>query len=292
MSDRDWLAEQFEEHRAHLRRLPTGCWARSTTADDAVQEAWLRLSRTGRRRDREPRRLADHGRRARSPSTCCAPAPPAARSYVDSWMPDPVVTAATGGDPEQEALLADSVGLALLVVLETLTRGAARVRAARHVRPAVRRDRADRRPHPGSDPSARQPRPAAASAAPPPDTDADLPAARGRRCVPRRGARRRLRRAWIAVLDPDVVLRLDPGDRTAGGAARRRRRRGGRPPDRWRAARRSRRSRARRSSTARPGDHRPPRRAVRRRRLHDPNGRITEIDIVTDPAKLPRLELD
>ena len=58
----DLLTEQFEQNRARLRRWPTGCSARSAEADDAVQETWLRLNRAGDR-DRQPRRLADHGRR-------------------------------------------------------------------------------------------------------------------------------------------------------------------------------------------------------------------------------------
>ena len=56
MSDRDWLAEEFEQHRPQLRTSPIGCSARSSEADDAVQEAWLRLDRADAERRREPRR--------------------------------------------------------------------------------------------------------------------------------------------------------------------------------------------------------------------------------------------
>ena len=127
-------------------------------------------------------------------------------------MPEPIVDRADGTDPEHEALLADSVGLALLVVLETLTPGrAARVRAARHVRRAVRRDRADRRPLARGGAPARQPRPppraGRARRRPTPTStrqrevvDAFLAAARDGDFE-----------ALLAVLDPDVVLRADVG---------------------------------------------------------------------------------
>ena len=121
-------------------------------------------------------------------------------------------TPADGTDPEHEALLADSVGLALLVVLETLVaRRAAGVRAARHVRGAVRRDRADRRPLAGGDAAARQPRaPAGAGrGAPSPEPDLD----RQREVVDAflAAAREGDFDALVAVLDPDVVLRQDLG---------------------------------------------------------------------------------
>jgi RNA polymerase sigma factor (sigma-70 family) len=117
---RDWLAEQFEEHRPRLRAVAYRLLGSLTEADDAVQESWLRLSRTdadavenlgawlttvvGRvslnmLRSRRSRREEPLGPR----------------------LPDPIVDRADGTDPEHEALLADSVGLALLVVLETLS---------------------------------------------------------------------------------------------------------------------------------------------------------------------------
>ena len=89
-------------------------------ADDAVQEAWLRLSRVGHLRRREPARLADHGRRAGVPRHAALPRV-AARGAARAAVPEPIVSRDDGVDPEHEALLADSVGLALLVVLETLS---------------------------------------------------------------------------------------------------------------------------------------------------------------------------
>jgi DNA-directed RNA polymerase specialized sigma24 family protein len=78
----DWLAERFEDNRARLRAVAYRRLGSLSEADDALQESWLRLS---------------------------------------VHLPDPIVSGADGVDPEHEALLADSVGLALLVVLDTLT---------------------------------------------------------------------------------------------------------------------------------------------------------------------------
>ena len=120
MDEHDFLAEQFEEHRAHLRAVAYRMLGSLSEADDAVQEAWLRLSRSDTERRREPGRLADHGRRAGVPGHA-ALARDAARGAARVHVPDPIVSREDGVDPEHEALLADSVGLALLVVLETLT---------------------------------------------------------------------------------------------------------------------------------------------------------------------------
>ena len=202
-------------------------------------------------------------------------------------MPDPIVSRADGVDPEHEALLADSVGLALLVVLETLdARRAAGLRAARHVRRAVRRDRAR----------------SSAARRPPP---ASSPAARAAGCRARRpGARRRPRRqravvdaffaaardgdfdALVAVLDPDVVLRAD------GGAVRPGATRDG--PRRARPSPRGRCTFARLAPYVRPalvngaaGVVVAPRgRAVRGHGLHRRGGRIVEIDALADPERL------
>ena len=102
-------------------RWPTGCSARVSEADDAVQEAWLRLSRTERGRGRQPRRLADDRRRARLPRHAARAQVTRARSRSARTCPSRSSSREAGVDPEHEALLADSVGLALLVVLETLT---------------------------------------------------------------------------------------------------------------------------------------------------------------------------
>jgi len=120
MDDRDWLAERFEEHRTRLRAVAYRMLGSLSEADDAVQEAWLRLSRSdadgienlagwlttvvarvslNMLRSRESRREEPLG----------------------PHVPDPIVDPADGTAPEHEALIADSVGLALLVVLESLS---------------------------------------------------------------------------------------------------------------------------------------------------------------------------
>jgi RNA polymerase sigma-70 factor (ECF subfamily) len=124
MDEQDWLAKRFEEHRSHLRAVAYRMLGSISEADDAVQEAWLRLSRSetsgvenlggwlttvvGRvcldmLRSRTSRRVVPLG------------------EPLGTRVPEPLVSRADGIDPEHEALLADSVGLALLVVLQTLT---------------------------------------------------------------------------------------------------------------------------------------------------------------------------
>ena len=92
-----------------------------TEAEDAVQEAWLRLDRAGDERIENLRRLADHGRRA-GVHRHAAARKSRHEDLVGEWLPEPVISASDDADdPEQQALLADSVGLALLVVLEMLS---------------------------------------------------------------------------------------------------------------------------------------------------------------------------
>jgi RNA polymerase sigma factor (sigma-70 family) len=120
MDERDWLAERFEEHRTHLRAVAYRMLGSLSEADDAVQEAWLRLSRTDTNKVENlggwlttvVARVSLNMLRSRR-SRQEAP--------LGVHMPDPIIDRADGTDPEHEALLADSVGLALLVVLETLT---------------------------------------------------------------------------------------------------------------------------------------------------------------------------
>ena len=121
MDERDWLAERFEEQRPHLRTVAYRMLGSVNETDDAVQEAWLRLARIDAR-GREPASLADDGRGPGVPGHAAHPAL-AERGLVGSWLPEPVVTLDGSPNPEQEALIADSVGLALLVVLEALTPG-------------------------------------------------------------------------------------------------------------------------------------------------------------------------
>jgi RNA polymerase sigma-70 factor (ECF subfamily) len=121
MTEEEFLAQQFEQHRLHLRKVAYRMLGSVTEADDAVQEAWLRLSRSDAGEIENLRawlttvvaRVSLNALRTR---TTRAEAP-----LDDVHVPDPLISPVTHVDPEQEALLADSVGLALLVVLETLT---------------------------------------------------------------------------------------------------------------------------------------------------------------------------
>ncbi|TMQ91582.1 sigma-70 family RNA polymerase sigma factor [Actinomadura soli] len=120
MTESEQLAERFERHRAHLRTVAYGMLGSLNEVDDAVQEAWVRLNRTGARGVENlggwltmvVARVCLDMLRSRK-LRCEEP--------MGFYLPEPVVTSVEGGDPEQEALLADSVGLAMLVVLETLT---------------------------------------------------------------------------------------------------------------------------------------------------------------------------
>ena len=120
MSDRDWLAAQFEEQRPHLRRVAYRMLGSLDESDDAIQEAWLRLSRTD---DAAIDNLG--GWLTTVVARVCLDMLRARRAQreksADGWLPEPIVSLDDQVDPEQEALLADSVGLALLVVLETLS---------------------------------------------------------------------------------------------------------------------------------------------------------------------------
>jgi RNA polymerase sigma factor (sigma-70 family) len=204
----DWLAEQFESHRAHLRAVAYRMLGSLSEADDAVQDAWLRLSRSdvaaienlggwlttvvGRvcldqLRSRTARREEPLGVR----------------------IPDPVVSPVDNTDPEQQALLADSVGLALLVVLQTLS-PAERLAFVLHdmfavpfdeIAPIVGRNAA------AAKMLASRARRRVQGAGPVPETDG----ARQREVVNAfiAAARGGDFEALVAVLDPDVVLRAE-----------------------------------------------------------------------------------
>jgi RNA polymerase sigma-70 factor (ECF subfamily) len=119
MDEHVWLAERFEENRTHLRAVAYRMLGSLSEADDAVQESWLRLSRSdtsgvenlgGFLTTVVARVCLDMLRSRRSRR----------EEPLDLHLPEPVVSGADGTDPEHEALLADSVGPALLVVLDTL----------------------------------------------------------------------------------------------------------------------------------------------------------------------------
>ena len=120
MNETDFLADQFENHRTRLHAVAYRMLGSVSEADDAVQESWLRLNGTdsgaidnlgGWLTTVVGRVSLDmlRSRRARR------------EDYVGTWLPEPIVSTHEQGDPEGEAVLADSVGIALLVVLETLT---------------------------------------------------------------------------------------------------------------------------------------------------------------------------
>jgi RNA polymerase sigma-70 factor (ECF subfamily) len=120
MQDQDWLADRFEANRPRLRGVAYRMLGSLPEADDAVQEAWVRLSRTDASEIDNLQawlttvvaRVSLNMLRSRTNRR---------EASLETHMPDPVVSPEQGVDPEQEALLGDSLGLAMLVVLEALT---------------------------------------------------------------------------------------------------------------------------------------------------------------------------
>jgi RNA polymerase sigma-70 factor (ECF subfamily) len=120
MTELDWKTNEFERERSRLRAVAYRMLGSTTDAEDAVQEAWLRLSRAdsgsvdnlaGWLTTVVARVCIDMLRTRRSRS----------EHDIETWLPEPVVSVDDQADPENEALIADSVGIALLVVLETLS---------------------------------------------------------------------------------------------------------------------------------------------------------------------------
>jgi len=210
MEQQDWLAQQFEEQRPRLRAVAYRMLGSLSEADDAVQDAWLRLSRADTTEVENldgwlttiVARVALNMLRSRRTRR---------EQPLDIHVPDPIIDPVDGTDPEHEALLADSVGLALLVVLETLS-PAERLAFVLHdmfavpfeeIAPIVERS-------PGATRQlASRARRRVRGAAPVPDADltaqwevveAFLAAARDGDFD-----------ALVAVLDPDVLLRADGG---------------------------------------------------------------------------------
>jgi RNA polymerase sigma factor (sigma-70 family) len=210
MDEREFLAEQFEEHRPHLRAVAYRMLGSTAEADDAVQEAWLRLSRSDAG---EIDNLG--GWLTTVVARVCLNALRARRRHGEEplgpHVPDPLIDAADGSSPEHEALLADSVGLALLVVLETLP-PAERLAFVLHDMFGVPFDEiapiVDRSPEAARQLASRARR-RVRGAAPQPDPDR----ARQREVVEAFFAASRDGdfEALVAVLDPDVVLHADGG---------------------------------------------------------------------------------
>ena len=117
MDEGDWLAERFEENRSHLRAVAYRVLGSASEADDAVQEAWLRFSRSG------AGEVENLGGWLTTIVARVSLNMLQSRRLRREDPIDPGIDQADAGgsDPEHEAVLADSVGLALLVVLDTLT---------------------------------------------------------------------------------------------------------------------------------------------------------------------------
>jgi RNA polymerase sigma factor (sigma-70 family) len=218
VNEQEWLAARFEEHRTHLRAVAYRMLGSLSEADDAVQESWIRLSRSdsdaienleawlttvvarvclNALRSRETRRE---------------------QSLEDVRVPEPIVDPEHGTDPEHEALLADSVGLALLVVLETLT-PAERLAFVLHDMFAVPFDEiapiVDRSPDAARQLASRARRRVQGEKTVP---DADLETQREVVDAFLAASREGDFEGLIAVLDPDVVLRADRGAVPAGAS--------------------------------------------------------------------------
>ena len=120
MNERDWLAERFEERRTRLRAVAYRMLGSLSEADDAVQESWLRLNRT----DADAIENLDAWLTtvvARVSLNMLRARKTRREEPIEAQFPEPILDRADGMNPEHEALLSDSVGLALLVVLETLS---------------------------------------------------------------------------------------------------------------------------------------------------------------------------
>ena len=210
MDEREFLAQQFEEHRTRLRAVAYRMLGSLSEADDAVQEAWLRLSRSDADEIQNLggwlttvvgrvslNMLRSRGTRREQP--------------LGVHVPEPIVDRADGTDPEHEALLADSVGLALLVVLETLS-PAERLAFVLHDVFGVSFDEiapiVDRSPEAARQLASRaRRRVRAENNFPDADLDAQREVVDAFLAASRHGDFDRL----VAILDPDVVLRADFG---------------------------------------------------------------------------------
>jgi RNA polymerase sigma factor (sigma-70 family) len=282
--DDNLIATEFEQQRARLRAVAYRMLGSATEAEDAVQEAWLRLNRSEAETISNlpgwlttvVARVALDMLKARNRRR---------EDYVGNWLPEPVVTAGTeASDPEREALIADSVGLALLVVLETLS-PKERLAFVLHDMFAVSFQEiasiVDSTPDAARQMASRARRRVRGA----PTVDTDL--ARQRELVDAflSAAREGDFEALVSVLDPEVVFRHDAGSgRRAEG-----------PVIGAEAVARSALARGRRFvGLAKPavvngaagivvasGDH-----VIGVAGITVAGGRIAEIDLVTDPAKL------
>ena len=212
----EWLADRFEEHRPHLRSVAYRMLGSLSEADDAVQDTWLRVSRAGTSEVENlggwlttiVARVCLNMLRARNARR---------EQALDGHIPDPLISPDPRSQPEQEALLADSVSLALLVVLDTLS-PAERLTFVLHdmfqlpfeeIAPMVGRS-----PQAARQLASRARRRVKGAEIPAPDPDL----ARQREVVDAffQAARGGDFDALVAVLDPEVILRTDFGARRPG----------------------------------------------------------------------------
>ena len=210
MNRQEWLTEEFEHQRPHLRGVAYRMLGSVSEAEDAVQEAWVRLDR------HDPGGSDDlRGWLTVVVGRICLDMLRSRRSrredYQGSWLPEPIVSGARDDSPEHDAVLADSVGLALLVVLETLS-PAERLAFVLHDIFAVPFDEiaqvAGKTPAAARQLASRARRRVREGA---PNPDADL--AVQRRVVDAFLAASRAGDfdALVRLLDPDVVFRTDGG---------------------------------------------------------------------------------
>jgi len=207
---RDWLAQEFERHRSHLRAVGYRMLGSVSEADDAVQEAWLRLdgSDPGGTDDLRGWLTVVVGR-------ICLDALRRRKlrreQLAGSWLPEPIVRMANDAGPERDMIMADSVGLALLVVLESLT-PAERLSLVLHdvfgvpfeeIAPLLERSPAATRQL-----ASRARRRVRAQA---PEPDADLAVQRRAVDAFLAAAREGNFEALLQLLDPNAVLRTDGG---------------------------------------------------------------------------------
>jgi RNA polymerase sigma factor (sigma-70 family) len=216
MEEHDWLAARFEEHRPHLRAVAYRLLGSLSEADDAVQEAWLRLSRA------DTSGVENLGGWLTTVvARVCLNMLQSRKSRredpLDAHVPEPIRRGAGGSDPEQDVLLADAVGPALLVVLDMLA-PAERLAFVLHDVFAVPFEEiaaiVGRSPAAARQLASRARRRVQGTAAAPADlsrqrkvVDAFLAAARGGDF-----------QALLTILDPDVVVRADSAAVQAGAA--------------------------------------------------------------------------
>jgi RNA polymerase sigma factor (sigma-70 family) len=217
MNDQDWLAERFQEQRRHLRAVAYRILGSLSEADDALQEAWLRASRSdtgsvenlGGWFTTIVARVSLNMLRARKAKR---------EESLEERLPDPVISSPNGANPEQAALIADSVGLAMLVVLETLA-PAERVAFVLHDMFGVPFE--DIASITGRSPAAARKLASRArrriqgqAAVPDPDLNRQWSVVEAFSAASRDGNFD----ALVALLDPDIVLREDGGAERPGGS--------------------------------------------------------------------------